>query len=315
MTFSKIRTGVKAFDAQWDSKLPTELGFTNLISLFKFERGTRWWETSAYFLFDKSSRNAIDGTLASGGNEFVWVYLVKDVTPRTKTPVYHGAIVTDSQRFPLWTLQANRRGESRKILQTIEIVIRSQAWEELETAITAEFEKVFDWSGLIDDVKSNPQFDEYDGNGISGLAFMCSFPVLRELAEDHIKRLMDRSEAGDDNYDVQYIDEMLEDAIEAAAEAHDLYITVEENDVYAGRLLVDFDEELPLRYVHTYEWEVIDQDYRGTDSPYQHRAYMFPVGYPVTIKKIEGVDDITVEATADYPGTVEFVIGYRDLKV
>lgn len=315
MTFSNVRTGVKAFDAQWDSKLPTEFGFTSLISLFKFERGTRWWETSAYYLFDKSSRNAIDGALTDPDNEFVWAYLVNHLTPRTKIRIYHGAIITDSQRFPLWTLQANRRGESRKILQTIEIVIRAQAWEELETAITAEFEKVFDWSGLIDDVKSNPQFDKYDGNGISGLAFMCSFPALRELAEDHIERLTARSEAGDDDYDPQYIDEMLEGAITAAADNHGLYITVEDNDVYAGRLLVDFNEELPLRYVHTYEWEWTDEAYRGTGSPFVHRAYMFPVGYPVTVKKIEGVDDILVEATADYPGTVEFVIGYRDLKV
>lgn len=317
MSLQKLRSGVKQFDAQWDGTAPTVPGFSTPVWLIKFDRHTEWWKDSNYFYISQTARNAIDGLFSREQDDFAWVYIVRHTRPKTRKSIIHGEIVCDQERFPVWTLQANRRKESKQILTAVCAAIDSIAWNELDEALQKEFANVVYWDNLVTDVENNPFFDEYGNDEIVGRTFVCSFPVLRELGNTLTYKLLERAESDREDFGetAQYVDEQLEESLEAVAEEYGLHVFVEDNDVFLTKTLLEPGDIVALDTWVEFEWEEYPDGYGHTmASPAEQRVLKFAPGTQATVGKIKDIDEVTVEITHE-GATYEETLHFRDLRL
>lgn len=317
MSVMQIRSGIPQFDAVWDRTVPTEPTFTSPIWLIRVERYQTFGNNSHLLYLSKTARNALDGLFARDRDEFAWVYVVRHSRPRTGEPIFHGEIVCDSQRFPIWTLQANRRKESEKILLAVRHVIDSVAWSELDEVLVKDLRGEFHWEGLVTDVENNPTFDKYDGDGIVGRAFVCSFGLLRDLLHDHTYRRLAWAEEDKEDYGetAQYIDEAIEEAFQTVAEQHGLWVSVEDSDVFVGKTLLEEKDDVRIKNSKIFEWEEYPDGYgHAMASEPEIAEFTFEPGSMATVTKIIDVDDIQIELYHDEHGTFSTDVEFDELE-
>lgn len=318
MSLQKLRSGVKQFDAQWNGTVPTDPVFDNSpIILIRVSRKSQWWNDPKYLSLGLTAQRAVDGLFSREQDEHAWVYVVRHNRPRTRERVTHGYIVCDDQRFPVWVIPDNRRKESEQILTAVRAAIDSIAWDELDKALQKWFEDAFDWDVWYADVENNPFFDEYGNDEIVGRSFVCTFPVLRELAETVTYKLLERSENDPEDFGetAQYVDEQLEESLEAVAEKHGLYVFVEDNDVFLTKTLLEPGDIVALDTWVEFEWEEYPDGYgHAMASPAEQRTLKFEPGTQATVGKIKDIDEVTVEITHE-GATYEETLHFRDLRL
>ena len=304
-----IRTGVKAFDRLWDGTVLTHSGGTHTHTLRRFVPSDDLEGLRAPVRF------AIE-SMFDRGCGWVYVYYVFHTTVRAGSYVDHGYVVTDEDRFPWHIVPSNRRAESRKVLDTVKIVVDQLAWNELQARMEKEIDAVWDWQGIVDDVNKTPYHDIYDPNneGIVGKSWLCSYPVMREDMS-HLtgwlrSRMIERKEFELE----QYIDETIDAALDVVAAKHDLYCFTDENEVFASRSLLRVGDRRQLAVPQVLEYDDYPDGYGHTmASPAVQKSCTLPEGTDVEIVNINGVNDIVVEAEHE-EHTVTLTVAYCDLK-
>jgi hypothetical protein len=326
-----LRSGVPAFDRLWDGTVPSDSRNSQNVTCRRIENTPSYWQTNAdYSSLPKPVQNAVDGIL-SRGDTHVWVYSAYHYTPRSDNLIVHGHIVTDQFRFPFFTVEpevaAITRSLSRKVMFAVKVAIDSIAWAEFEALLTEQVNRMFLWDVLMEDCRDNVNYDRYENpTELRGTSFVCSFPALRDMAGSEFDTLWQRADEYDEEFQT-WLDEALQGAFEEAASLHGLWMSVEDNDCHVGMTVLeiydtaelahplDYELEAELSEPLDFEWQEYPAGYgHPMAQPAEQRIHTFPIGTPVIIQSIRGLDNIKIELESDKTGTVTEVVSLEDLK-
>ena len=184
------------------------------------------WRQSSFYV-DEAARAFIFDLQRDNDSDY-FAYVFYHYTPRSARKVNHGVIVVDEDHYPLDTFYANRRKESRKILEAMWHILLDIAKQTLTKRYEEEMRE-WNW----DESTPNVEYDS-DAGAFIGRAWLGDCFALTPSG----KYYQPWACSNVDNYEA-FQDECWNDALETVVQEHGYNTFWEGTDIFVEKYLLE----------------------------------------------------------------------------